>query len=215
MDNKEIEDIMMQEVCDTFNLNVYLFTYYKSFDKNTILLFDKNSETKAYQYYVKVMNEADFTNMNTGINHKAKEFSEELKKVIEMENEIDFKRRQNALLTYRELEKKPDFNKEDEAPAYAEQIVNSMYKKDVSPYPYIIDVHYHQKSREFRVVDEERLFTRLEVDSKLPIIEDMDYYSGKLSFLLQQEEKQISEENIDYFVREFGISPVLPDEDKK
>lgn len=215
MDNKEIEDIMMQEVYDTFNLNVYLFTYYKSFDKNTILLFDNNSETKAYQYYVKVMNENDLTNKNTGINHKAKEFLEELKKVIDMGTEIDFKRRQNALLTYRELKKKPDFYDEDEASAYAEQIVNSMYKKDVSPYPYIIDVHYHQKSREFRVVDEEKLFTRLEVDSKLPIIEDMDYYSGKLSILLQQEEKQISEENIDYFVREFGISPVLPDEDKK
>lgn len=214
MDNKEIEDIMMQEVYDTFNLNVYLFTYYKSFDKNTILLFDKNSETKAYQYYVKVMNENDLTNKNTGINHKAKEFSEELKKVIDMGTESDFKRRQNALLTYRELKKKPDFNKEDEAPAYAEQIVNSMYKKDVSPYPYIIDVHYHQKSREFRVVDEEKLFTLLKVKSKLQIINNNTHYAKALSSLLQNENIQISEENINHFVSKFGISPVL-DEDKK
>lgn len=214
MDNKEIEDIMMQEVYDTFNLNVYLFTYYKSFDKNTILLFDKNSETKAYQYYVKVMNENDLTNKNTGINHKAKEFSEELKKVIDMGTEIDFKRRQNALLTYRELKKKPDFYDEDEAPAYAEQIVNSMYKKDVSPYPYIIDVHYHQKSREFRVVDEEKLFALLKVKSKLQIINNNTHYAKALSSLLQNENIQISEENINHFVSKFGISPVL-DEDKK
>lgn len=214
MDNKEIEDIMMQEVYDTFNLNVYLFTYYKSFDKNTILLFDNNSETKAYQYYVKVMNENDLTNKNTGINHKAKEFSEELKKVIDMGTEIDFKRRQNALLTYRELKKKPDFYDEDEAPAYAEQIVNSMYKKDVSPYPYIIDVHYHQKSREFRVVDEEKLFALLKVKSKLQIINNNTHYAKALSSLLQNENIQISEENINHFVSKFGISPVL-DEDKK
>lgn len=214
MDNKEIEDIMMQEVYDTFNLNVYLFTYYKSFDKNTILLFDNNSETKAYQYYVKVMNENDLTNKNTGINHKAKEFSEELKKVIDMGTEIDFKRRQNALLTYRELKKKPDFYDEDKAPAYAEQIVNSMYKKDVSPYPYIIDVHYHQKSREFRVVDEEKLFALLKVKSKLQIINNNTHYAKVLSSLLQNENIQISEENINHFVSKFGISPVL-DEDKK
>ena len=214
MDNKEIEDIMMQEVYDTFNLNVYLFTYYKSFDKNTILLFDNNSETKAYQYYVKVMNENDLTNKNTGINHKAKEFSEELKKVIDMGTEIDFKRRQNALLTYRELKKKPDFYDEDEAPAYAEQIVKSMYKKEVSPYPDIIDVHYHQKSREFRVVDEEKLFALLKVKSKLQIINNNTHYAKALSSLLQNENIQISEENINHFVSKFGISPVL-DEDKK
>lgn len=213
MNNKEIENIMMQEVYDTFNLNVYLFTYYKSFDTNTILLFDNNSETKAYQYYVKVMNENDLTNKNTGINRKAKEFSEELKKVIDMGTEIDFKRRQNALLTYRELKKKLDFYDEDEAPIYAEQIVNSM-SKEISPYPYIIDVHYHQKSRAFRVVDEEKLFTLLEVESRLDIINDNNNYAVKLESLLQHENIQISEENINYFENKFGISPVL-DEDKK
>lgn len=213
MGKEEIENIMMQEVYDTFNLNVYLFTYYKSFDTNMILLFDNNSETKAYQYYVNVMNGNDLTNKNIGINHKAKEFSEELKKVIDMGTEIDFKRRQNALLTYRELKKKPDFYDEDEAPIYAEQIVNSMSKK-ISPYPYIIDVHYHQKSREFRVVDEEKLFTLLEVESRLDIINDNNDYAVKLSSLLQHENIQISEENINYFENKFGISPVL-DEDKK
>lgn len=113
------------EVYETFNVNTYLFKYYKGFDEDLVLLFDSNLDGKRYGYYELVVNE-NINSKSTTLDPASREVAKIIKPIINSIRSVDAQNsRKKALAKYDELKNNDDFNSPDQAPEYAKQIVDS------------------------------------------------------------------------------------------
>lgn len=114
------------EVYKTFNVNVYLFKYYKDFNEDLVLLFDNNLDTDKYIYYKKVVNE-NINNQSTTLDPDSKEVAKIIIPIIDsIRNNNSHNNRKKALAKYDELKNEHnDFDNPEQAPKYAKQIVDS------------------------------------------------------------------------------------------
>ena len=113
------------EVYETFNVNTYLFKYYKGFDEDLVLLFDSNLDGNRYGYYELVVNE-NINSKSTTLDPASREVAKIIKPIINSIRSVDAQNsRKKALAKYDELKNNDDFNSPDQAPEYAKQIVDS------------------------------------------------------------------------------------------
>lgn len=123
-DNISFED--SAEVYKTFNVNTYLFKYFKDFDEDLVLLFDNNLDGNKYEYYKEVVNE-NINNKSTTLDPDSREVAKIIKPIIDsIRNNNSQNNRKKALAKYDELKNNHgDFDNPDKAPEYAKQIVDS------------------------------------------------------------------------------------------
>lgn len=113
------------EVYKTFNVNSYLFKYFKDFDEDLVLLFDNNLDGNKYEHYKAVVNEY-INNKSTTLDPDSREVAKIIKPIIDsIRNNNSQNNRKKALAKYDELKNELDFNDSDKAPEYAKQIVDS------------------------------------------------------------------------------------------
>lgn len=78
-----------------------------------------------------------------------------------------------------------------------------------STYPYIVGVLVKEVHREFNVVNKDKLFDALGIDSQKRLETDLDSFKELLSIKLREDGTEIVEKNRKYFVDRFGLDPVF------
>lgn len=197
------------EVQNTFNLNVYLFKYYRNFSDDLILLYDSQTDTKKFLYYESLLNEY-VNSKNKNIDLDSIKIAERilliLRSIYSVNSHVN---RQKALEKYDELEKNNnDFDNPEKAPDYANQIVEA-YFEEVSSYPQILGVVINQKSVHFQVLNEEKFFNALNITPKKTDKKSVENYAKLLTLEFQGKNIEL-ENNDEYFLENYGIVRIFP-----